>query len=131
MTVSWYIVSEEGGLLLDGFSMESTNSCWYPLRIMSSLLNLIVEILLILTYNLGSTDQTMNDSTFHVMWAVRLEVQIMTCMSMLPVHFRGQFRIPRHKEEVQGGKSIITSNLHFEFDDRSKAVARVKKFLKS
>jgi hypothetical protein len=36
------------------------------------ILNFLVEILLILTYDLGSTDQAMNDSPFHMMWMVRL-----------------------------------------------------------
>jgi hypothetical protein len=76
MPVPWYIVSEEGRLLIYNFSMESTNSCGYPLRIMSSLLKLFVEILLIVTYGLGSTDQTVNNSPFHVMWEVRFEVHI-------------------------------------------------------
>jgi hypothetical protein len=40
-TVPWYIVSEERLLLLDGFIMESTNSCGYSLSIISCLIFLI------------------------------------------------------------------------------------------
>jgi hypothetical protein len=50
-------------------------------QIMSYILNFLVEILLILMYDLSFTDQTMNDFPFHVMWVVGLEVQITTCMS--------------------------------------------------
>jgi hypothetical protein len=45
---------------------------------MSYIINFLVENLLILTYDLGSTDQTMNDSPSHVM-VVGLEV---TCISV-------------------------------------------------
>jgi hypothetical protein len=48
----------------------------------------VVEILLILTYVLGRTDQTINDSPFHVMWMVEFEVQ--PSMSRFPVQFHGQ-----------------------------------------
>lgn len=68
-------LSEEGWLLFDGFITESMNFCGYSLSIRSSyILNFLVEIILILTYDLGSTDQTMNDSPFQVMWVVGLEV---------------------------------------------------------
>jgi hypothetical protein len=36
-------------------------------QIMSSVLGFLIEILLILTYDLGSTHQAMNDSLFHMM----------------------------------------------------------------
>jgi hypothetical protein len=52
--------------------------------------------ILILTYDLGSIDQAMNDSSFHMIWVVGLEMQIMTCMCRFPVHFHGQFRTPLH-----------------------------------
>jgi hypothetical protein len=45
-------------------------------QIMSYVLNFLVEIILILTYDLSSTDQTVNDSSFQVLWKVGLEVQI-------------------------------------------------------
>jgi hypothetical protein len=41
-------------------------------QIVSYILSFLVEILLVLTYDLGSTDQTMNNSPFHVMWVVGL-----------------------------------------------------------
>jgi hypothetical protein len=47
---------------------------------MPYVLNFVFEILLILTYDLGSTDQAMNDTPFRVMWVVGLEVQITACM---------------------------------------------------
>jgi hypothetical protein len=53
MIVPWNIVSEEGRLLLEGFMMESANSCGYSLTIMSCVLNFLVEILLILTQALA------------------------------------------------------------------------------
>jgi hypothetical protein len=56
---------------------------------MSYVFNFLVEISLILTYDLGSTDNAMNHSSFHVMWVVGLEMQIMTCMRF-PVHLHGQ-----------------------------------------
>jgi hypothetical protein len=76
MTVHWYTVFQEGSLLLDDFIMESTNSCGYSLsikQIMSYVFNFVVEILLLLTHDLGLTDPTMNDSPFHVIWVVGLE----------------------------------------------------------
>jgi hypothetical protein len=48
-------------------------------------------MLLVLTYDLRSVDQTMNDFPFYVMWVVGIEVQITTSINRLPVHFRGQF----------------------------------------
>jgi hypothetical protein len=91
MTVASYIVSEVGRLLPDDFVMESVNSCGYSLSIILCLnaFNIPVEILLSLTYDLGSTDETMNGSPFHVMWVVRLEVQISISMSTFSEHFRG------------------------------------------
>jgi hypothetical protein len=41
MAVTWCILFEEGRLLLDGFNVESTNSCWYSLSVRSCLLFLI------------------------------------------------------------------------------------------
>jgi hypothetical protein len=35
MTVPWDILSEEGRLILDGFIMETTNSCGYSISIKS------------------------------------------------------------------------------------------------
>jgi hypothetical protein len=35
--------------------------------------NFVVEILLVLTFALRSVDQTLNDSTFYVMWVVELQ----------------------------------------------------------
>jgi hypothetical protein len=40
-------------------------------KIMSYVFNFVVEIL-ILTYDLGMADQTMNDSPFYMMWVVGL-----------------------------------------------------------
>jgi hypothetical protein len=59
-----YIASKEGRFLVDGYIIQSKNSFGYSLSIMSYVLNCIVEILLILTYDLGLADQTMNDSHF-------------------------------------------------------------------
>jgi predicted amino acid-binding ACT domain protein len=69
---------------------------------MSLVSNILVEILPMLTYNLDSIDQTMNDSPFHMMWLVGLQVQIKICMSM----FHGKFRNSLHDQEVQEQKSI-------------------------
>jgi hypothetical protein len=53
---------------------------------MACILNFLVEILLILTYDLGSADQTVNDSPLHVMRVIGLKVQI-TSMNRFEVHF--------------------------------------------
>jgi hypothetical protein len=45
-------------------------------QIVSDVLNLVVQILLVLTHGLGSSDQTMNDSPFYVVWLLGLEVYI-------------------------------------------------------
>jgi hypothetical protein len=132
MTVPWYIISEEGWLLLKGFIMVS-EFLWVFIKcqIMSYVVNFLVEILLILTYDRGCTDQTMNDSPFRMMWVVGVEVQIMTCMSTFLVHFYGKFRTPLHDQYVQEQKSIISFNFHYEFDGRFKAVEVAKKLLQS
>jgi hypothetical protein len=57
-------------------------------QIMSYVLNFIVEILLILTYDLRAVHQNIHDSPFYVMWVVELEVQITTSISMY-VYSRG------------------------------------------
>jgi hypothetical protein len=54
---------------------------------MSYVLNFHVEILLILTYDLGSTDQTTNGSRFHMMWVDVLEAKITTCVSRVTYAF--------------------------------------------
>jgi hypothetical protein len=100
-------------------------------QIMSYLPNFLVEILLILTYDLGSTDQTMNDSPFHVRWVIGFEVQITTTMSRFPVHFFGQFRTPLHEQDLQERKIIISFNFHSEFDGKSEVVGVVKQLLQS
>jgi hypothetical protein len=43
-------------------------------QIMSCVLNFSVEIVPVLTYDLGSTDQAMNDSSFHVVGVVGLNM---------------------------------------------------------
>jgi hypothetical protein len=96
---------------------------------MSYVFNFVVEILLILTYDLRSVDQTVNHSPFYVIWVVELEVQITTSVSRLPVHFRGQFCTPLHNQNVQEWKGIICINFHCEFDGRPKAVEMMKKLL--
>jgi hypothetical protein len=53
---------------------------------MSYVLNFLVEILQILTYDLGSAAQATNDFSFHMMWVDGLEMQITTCMSRYLVH---------------------------------------------
>jgi hypothetical protein len=93
---------------------------------MSCVFNFVVEILLILTYDLRSADQTMNDSPFYVMLVVELEVQIMTSMNRLLVHFRGQFWIPLHDQNAEEWKGIFSLNFRNEFDGRPDAVDMVK-----
>jgi hypothetical protein len=51
----------------------------------------------------------MSDSSFHVMLAVLLEIQIMPFMSRCVVHFHGQFRTPLHDQAV---------TFCYEFDGR-------------
>jgi hypothetical protein len=84
------------------FQYEVIKFLWVFIKhqIMLYVLNFLAEILLILTYDLGSIDRTMNDSPFHMMWVVGFEVQITTCMRFL-VHFRVQFRTPLHEQDVQ------------------------------
>jgi hypothetical protein len=79
---------------------------------MSNVFNFLAEIPPILTYDLRSGDQTMNDSPFYMMWVVGLEVQIMASMSRLPVLFRGQFWIPLHDQNFKEWKGIISFNFH-------------------
>jgi hypothetical protein len=52
-------------------------------------------------------------------------------MSRFPDHFYGQFGTSLRALHVQGQKSIISFNLHYEFDGRSKAVEVVKTLLQS
>jgi hypothetical protein len=81
MNVPWHIISE-GRSILDGFIMDGVNEfLWVFIthQIMSYVLHFLAEILLILTYDLAPTDQTMNNSHFHMTWMAGLEVQIPTC----------------------------------------------------
>jgi hypothetical protein len=87
------------------------------------------KILLILTCDLCSVEQTMNYSPLHVMWMVGLEVQVTTSMSRLPVHFCDQLWTPLHNQDVQEWKGIFSLNFHGEFDGRPKAVDMVEKLL--
>jgi hypothetical protein len=96
---------------------------------MSYVFKSVVKILLVLTYNLRSVEKTMNDSLIYVMWVVELEVQILTSMSRLPEHFRGQFRTPLHNQNLQEWKGNISLNFLSEFDGRPNGVEMVKKLL--
>jgi hypothetical protein len=96
---------------------------------MFHILSFVAEVLLALTHDLGSTDQTMNDSPFYVIWVAGLEMQITTGVSRFPVHFCGQFWTPVHDQSVQEWKGIISFNFHCEFDGRSNTVEMVKKLL--
>jgi hypothetical protein len=81
-----HIVSEEGGLLLNGFTAESTDFSGYSLNIRSCLMFLILLSKSFLSRNdLGWVDQTMNDSAFYVMCVVGHEVQITTSMRRFSV----------------------------------------------
>jgi hypothetical protein len=80
---------------------------------MSYVFNLIVEVFLVLTYDLRSVDRTMND--IYVKWVAGLEVKMATSVSRLPVHFRGQFWTPHHNQHVQEWKGIKSLNFHNEF----------------
>jgi hypothetical protein len=81
---SWYIVSEERRLLLDGFIAESANSCWYSIIIRSCFL-----FFAILIYVLGSSKQIINDSLFHVMGVFGFQLSITSCVNRFRIHFSG------------------------------------------
>jgi hypothetical protein len=83
------------------------------------------------TNDRGSSDQSVNDWSFHVESKVGFEVHIMTCMIRFPAHFLGQFRTPRHDQDIQKRKIVISLNFQCEYDGRSEAVDVVKKLLKS
>jgi hypothetical protein len=68
-TVPWYTVSGEGRFRVDVFLWVFTEH-----QIMSYGFNFDVKFLLILTYNLGSVEQIMDDPRFYVMWVVGLKV---------------------------------------------------------
>jgi hypothetical protein len=78
---------------------------------------------------IGSGDQAMDYSSFHMMSAVGIEVQITTRMSRFPVNFCSQFMTPLQDEVIRKWTSII----HFqcEFHDRSNTVEVVVKLLQS
>jgi hypothetical protein len=77
-------------------------------QIMSYVFNFVVENLLILTYDLRSADQTMNDPPFNAIWVVGLEVQMTSGMSRLLVHFRGLFWTSLRNQNVQERKGVIS-----------------------
>jgi hypothetical protein len=153
MTVPWYCIRRRM-VASQWLHCRVSEFLWVFIRhhIISYVLNSLVEILLILTYDHGSTDQTMNDSSFHEVWVVGLELQIITCMNRMiiifwemiiiivtgletsnltcmnrfPAQFRGPFRTFLHDRDVQERKGIISLNFHSEFD-----VEMMKKLLKS
>jgi hypothetical protein len=59
LTMPWYIVCEEGRLLLCDFIMESSEIFWIFIKhqIISYVLNFLVEILLILTNDWSNYEQ--------------------------------------------------------------------------
>jgi hypothetical protein len=65
-------------------------------QVMSYVSDFVAKIILVLTYNLRSVEQTMDDSLFYVMWVVRVKVKITASVCQLSVHFGGQFRTPLH-----------------------------------
>jgi hypothetical protein len=84
---------------------------------MSYIFNFVVEILLILTYDLRSVDQIKNDSPFYAMWVVGLEVQRTTSMSRLPIHFRGQFWTALQNENVLEVSILLKICPHRKFQN--------------
>jgi hypothetical protein len=82
-------------------------------------LNFCAEILPILTNDLACTDLGANDTSFHVIGVVRHEMQIMSCIGRLTVHFHGQIRIPLHDKDIQVKISkISTLTVNFMADLR-------------
>jgi hypothetical protein len=67
---------------------------------MSYVSDFVAKIILVLTYNLRSVEQTMGDSPFYVMWVVRIEVKITASVRRHSVHFGGQFITPLHNQNV-------------------------------
>jgi hypothetical protein len=57
-------------------------------------------LILILTYNLGSMEQTMDYSPFYVMRMVKIKVKITASVRRLSVHFGGQFRTQLHNQNI-------------------------------
>jgi hypothetical protein len=133
MTVPSHTVSEDGRLLLEWLHYRVNEFFWVFIKhqITSYVLNFVVEILLILSYDLDSADKTMNNSPFYMMWVVGLEMQIMTSMSRFLVHFRGQFWTSLHDQNVKEWKGIISFNFHCECEGRPNAVEMTKKLLQS
>jgi hypothetical protein len=77
---------------------------------MSYVPNFVVEILLILTRDLGSADQTMNDSPFYVIWVAEFEAHITTSMDRFLIHFNGQFGLFFMAKTSK--KGVISFNCH-------------------
>jgi hypothetical protein len=120
MTMPWYMYLKKD-ICFSWLRYGVNGFLWVFMKhqIVSYVLNFRVEILLFLTCDLGLTDQIMNDFPFHVMWVVELEVEVMTCMSMTPLHDRN----------IQEWIGIVSFNFHCEFDGRSNTVEMVKKLL--
>jgi hypothetical protein len=76
---------------------------------MSYVPNFVVEILLILTRDLASADQTMNDSPFYVIWVAGLEAQITTSMSRFLIYFNGQFGLLFMAKTSKNGRVPLAS----------------------
>jgi hypothetical protein len=79
---------------------------------MSYVLNYILDILLILTYDTARLIKLWT-ALFYVMCVVGLEVQITTSMSRFLVHCSGQFWTSLHDQNVQEWKGIISFNFHY------------------
>jgi hypothetical protein len=88
---------------------------------MYCVLNFLIKILLILTYDLGSIDHTMNYSPLHVMWVLGFRSTFVASLGLTPLH----------DQDVQEQKSTVSLNFHCEFYGRSNAVELVKKLLLS
>jgi hypothetical protein len=72
-------------------------------------LNFTVEMLLVLTYDHDSTDQTMNDSPFYMMWVSGLEMQVTTSMNSFQYTFVANFEPFFMTKTFKNGKASLAS----------------------
>jgi hypothetical protein len=78
-------------------------------------LNILVKILLILTYYLGLIDQTMNNSPRYVMWVVGIEMLIASCMVAFWYTFMASLEPPLMTKISGNGRVLLSSNSTVNF----------------
>jgi hypothetical protein len=88
------------------------------LKIMSQATNFIKQILLFLAYGRISTVKTLNQTSFHMWWMVRFEVEISASVRGFPVEIGDHCHLFPNDQNSQKRNRTVGFYFHSELDGR-------------